>query len=239
MQDSETWMSSSARTADDGSYELVAVPELRVAFAIEGPSSDYVLQAMSYRQYFEGRPGGPRVYAHAFFVACDPKPGSADLHVDVTLRRGGTVKGQVIGPDGKPVSDTWMISRIMLGPLGLIRQRWRGDQHGTARNGQFEIHGLDPDAEVPVYFLEPKRKLGATAYFSGKPAAGGPLNTCALEPCVTARARLVGPDGKPVTGFSKPWLISMVITPGPFNTVKGTKRRGSCCSPMKAQCASD
>ena len=117
-----------------------------------------------------------------------------------------------------------MISRVMLGPLGRTQQDWRGDQHGNTRNGQFEIHGLDPDAEVPVYFLEPNRKLGATAYFSGKSASGGPV-TVRLEPCVTAKARLVDPDGKPVGGFSKPWLISMVVTPGPFASNK-TRKEG-------------
>ncbi len=220
IQDSETRMSNGTRTSEDGSYQLVAVPSAGY-LAIEGPSSDYVFQAMSFRQYFEGNPGGPRIYAHAF-VACDPKPGSADLRVDVTLRRGVTVKGQVIGPDGQSVPDTWMISRIMLGTLRFTRQGWRGGQHGTARNGQFAIHGLDPDVEVPVYFLEPKRKLGATAFFSGKPAAGGPFSVH-LESCATARARLVGPDGKPVAGFSKPWLIAMVVTPGPSNSPKARK----------------
>ena len=189
-------------------------------FAIEGPSSDYIFQAMSERQYFGGQPGGPRIYSHAF-VACEPKPGSADLRVDVMLRRGVTVKGQVIGSNGQPVPDTWMISRIMLGPLGGSA-RVGGGQHGIARNGQFEIHGLDPDAGVPVYFLEPKRRLVATALFTGKAASGGPV-TVRLEPCVMATARLVDTVGKPVTGFSKPWLISMVVTPGPFNSVTARK----------------
>ena len=128
----------------------------------------------------------------------------------------------MIGPDGQPVPDTWMISRVMLSPPGGMRQTWRGDQHGNARNGRFELHGLDPDAEVPVYFLEPNRKLGATAYFSGKSASGGPV-TVRLQPCGTAQARLVDPDGKPVGGFSKPWLISMVVTPGPFAGNKARK----------------
>jgi hypothetical protein len=189
--------------------------------AIQGPSTDYVFQAMSYRLFFEGQPGGPRIYSHAF-IASDPKEGSADHQVNVVLRRGVTIKGQVIGPDGQPVQDTWLISRVMLGPLGGIRQGWRGNNHGHTRDGQFEIHGLDPDAEVSVYFLEPKRKLGATAYFSGKSVSGGPV-IVRLQPCATAKARLVDPDGKPVVRFSAPWLISMVVTPGPFASKKARK----------------
>ena len=61
------------------------------------------------------------------------------------------------------------------------------------------MHGLDPETEVPVHFLQPERKLGATVRVSGKMAAQGPV-TVRLEPCGMAMARLVGPDGKPVTG---------------------------------------
>ena len=30
------------------------------------------------------------------------------------------------------------------------------------RDGRFELHGLDPDAEVPAYFLDTEHKLGGT-----------------------------------------------------------------------------
>ena len=69
----------------------------------------------------------------------------------------------------------------------------------VARRGHFEVHGLDLETEVPVHFLQPDRKLGATVRVSGKMAASGPV-TVRLEPCGLAMARLVGPDGQPVTG---------------------------------------
>ncbi len=99
---------------------------------------------------------------------------------------------------------------------------WRPDEHATVRDGRFELHGLDPNTEVPVYFLDPKRKLGVMAHFSGKSTSGGPV-TVRLEPCGAARARLVGPDGKPIGSFSGSWLISMVVTP---DTVPGPNNRG-------------
>ncbi len=99
---------------------------------------------------------------------------------------------------------------------------WRGDRHGNVRNGRFELHGLDPDAEVPVHFLDPQHKLGATARFSGKSAAGEPI-TVRLEPCGTATARLVNPDGKPLGGLTQPRLIWMVVTPGPLGGSKARK----------------
>ena len=35
------------------------------------------------------------------------------------------------------------------------------------------MHGLDPDVETPVHFLDPKRKLAATALLSRNSAPGG------------------------------------------------------------------
>ena len=82
------------------------------------------------------------------------------------------------------------------------------------KSGRFEVHGLDPDAKVPVYFLDPHHKLGATVSFSGKSAVGGPV-TVRLQPCGTAKARLVDASGKPIAGYRGSALISMVVTPGP------------------------
>jgi RNA polymerase sigma factor (sigma-70 family) len=216
----EEMSSTDARSAEDGTFQLRAVPSPGY-FAVQGPSTDYILQAMSYHQYFSGLPGGARIYAHAF-LACDPKPATSELEVNFTLRTGVTIHGAVIGPDAQAVPETWLISRVVLGPLGGVREGWRANQHGLARNGRFEIHGLDPEIEVPVYFLEPNRKLGATAYFSGKSPRGGPV-TVRLLPCGTAKARLVDLSGKPIAGFSAPWMTSMVVTPGPYPTNKARK----------------
>ena len=84
------------------------------------------------------------------------------------------------------------------------------------RDGHFAVHGLAADAEVPVYFLDAKHKLGATALLSGKSAADGPV-TVRLQPCGTARARLVDPAGKPVARSRDTYgshMTMMVVTPG-------------------------
>ena len=82
-------------------------------------------------------------------------------------------------------------------PESEAARNWTGRYHGKLSNGRFAIRGLAPDAEVPVYFLEPERKLGAVVNLSVKSVAGGPI-TVRLEPCGSARAWLVDPDGKPV-----------------------------------------
>ena len=128
------------------------------------------------------------------------------------LRPAMTVTGRVVGPDGQPIQDAWMISRACLFPSTSAWLSWRAHHHGSVKSGRFELHGLDPDVEVPVYFLDPHHKLGATASFSGKSAAGGPV-TVRLQPCGTAKARLVDTSGKPIAGYRGSYLISMVVTP--------------------------
>ncbi len=215
----ESWTSpGGAETTDDGAFKF-AVPPQPGHLVVRATSEDYLLEEIGYRLLFEGKPGGERYYAHAF-VACDPKVG-AELKLNVSLRRGVTMKGRVIVPEGQPVEDIWMFSRRIFGPSSGVLHWWSG-QHAIARNGRFELHGFDPDSDVPVHFLDPKHKLGATIHLSGKSASSG-LVTVQLEPCGTAKARLVDPDGRPMAGpmvgpmarISHLWLVSMVVQPGP------------------------
>jgi protocatechuate 3,4-dioxygenase beta subunit len=223
-------------TAADGSFQVGVAPSPGCLF-VKGPSDDYMLQTIGSRLLQDGQPGGGRTYAHAFSLL-DLKPGMSSQEVHLVLRRGVTVHGQVLGPDGQPVRDAWMISRIILNPRRVAEGSWDG-YHLTARDSRFEIHGLDPDVETPVYFLEPKRKLGATVQlsgksialmtiasqsgrvtvgatvsFSGKSLVRGPINV-RLEPCGAARARVVDAGGKPVAGRLPDADIRMVDIPGP------------------------
>ena len=154
-----------------------------------------------------------RLYAHAF-IACGPRPGTDGMEVNVALRRGATVKLRLIGPDGQPVRDVWVFSRAVLGPIHVESTDLAATFHDVARNGHFEVHGLDADTGVPVCFIQPERKLGAAVPVSGRSGSGGPV-TVRLEPCGMAMARLVGPDGKPVTGRLRYGIVTMVVTPGP------------------------
>jgi hypothetical protein len=200
-----------SRTRADGTF-AIGVGAHPGHLAIHAPDEDYQLQAVSNSQFYEGEGGGLHVYAHAF-VACDPRPG--DVEANVALRRGAAVTLRLIGPDGGPVRDVWVYSRAVLAPMsGGIVRTWLGGFHDVARNGHFQVHGLAPDAEVLVCFLQPERKLGATVRLSGRSAASGPI-AVRLEPCGQAMARLVGPDGQPVTGQPRGLSLTMAVTPGP------------------------
>ena len=124
------------------------------------------------------------------------------------------MEGRLLRPDGEPVRDAWIFSPLILDPATGAHAGWAGRYHGKLRNGHFEVRGLAPDAEVPVYFLEPERKLGAVVTLSVKSPAAGPI-TVRLEPCGSARARIVNPDGSPVAKPVRDLTITMVITPGP------------------------
>ena len=203
---------SRALTRADGSFEFAAVPSAG-HLVVHAPSDDYVLRVIGQDELIDGTSGGARAYAHSF-VSCEPKPGIAPVEIRVTMRRGVTFTGRVIGPDNRPVPDVWIIARTVIqsGPFGW--RTWWGDFHGKAIDGRFVLHGLDPEVELPVYFLEPNRKLGAKAIVSGKLASAGAL-AVRLEPCGTARARLVDRQSRPVAGYADEDMIAMILTPGP------------------------
>src|SRR5207302_1350316 len=97
-------------------------------------------------------PGGTRYYAHAF-VPVDLAPGAAPREIAAMLKRGVTVKGRVTDPDGKPVAEAIVLSRLQIMP---ISPSWRGLSPVRVRDGRFELHGLDPAKSYAVYFLDAK-----------------------------------------------------------------------------------
>ncbi len=155
---------------------------------------------------------------HAFH-ALALKPGSASQDVAITIRPGAAVKCRVVGPDGQPVRNALAFSRVILQPTWISWLFWTAFYRGDpVRDGSFAVHGLPDDAEVPVYFLDAKHNLGGIAMLSGRSAADGAV-TVRLQPCGAARARLVDPAGKPVSGSRDDYgshMTVMVVTPGPI-----------------------
>jgi Carboxypeptidase regulatory-like domain len=162
-----------AETAADGSFQIgvVASPGHLV---VRAPSDGYVLREIGEKTLQQSARGDFRNYAHSF-QSLDLKPGIGSQEVKVVLRRGATVTGEVVGPEGQPVREAWIFTRGILAPTSDATRRWNGKVHGTTHNGRFELFGLDSDTEVQVCFLEPRRKLGVAIKLSGKSAANGPV----------------------------------------------------------------
>ena len=190
-------------TNEAGRFTIVVLPGPG-RLLVHGPGEQFVLQETSGQELYKGRPGGRRNYAHAI-EKIDPALGAAPPEIVVRLKRGATVSGEVVNQQGKPIDQAEMFSRLHIDPASLY---WRG--FGVdATGGRFEVSGLAPGREYPVYFLDSKRRLGATVMIK----AGMPPPRVVLEPCGAAKMRFVDDKGKPVAKHD-PWMIQLLVTPG-------------------------
>ena len=85
---------------------------------------------------------------------------------------------------------------------------WASGEVPPATGGNFELSGLDPQADYPVYFLDPQRRLGARQTLR----ADSKEITVVLKPCGEASVRFVDAQGQPQAGVD-PFLF-FVMTPG-------------------------
>jgi RNA polymerase sigma factor (sigma-70 family) len=189
-------------TAEDGSFRMAVLPG-EAHLLIQGPTPDFIHQEIGSEMISWGRPGGIRLYPDAI-VKLDVPAKEEPKEVAVTLRRGATVRCRLLGPDGKPVAKAVVLHRLHVG----IDLSWHFP--AEARDGVFEIHGLDPEKSVPVHFLDAENQCGATVPLSGKHA--GETVTVQLAPCGKATARYVDGKGQPLADYRV--SPDMVITPG-------------------------
>jgi RNA polymerase sigma factor (sigma-70 family) len=199
------WQAAVA-SMDDGSYQI-AVPPGKGYLLIYGPTPDFVLKEIGWRQLYQDQPGGERYYAHAI-VPYEVKAGDQPHEISASLRPGVIIKGRVEGPDGQTVTSASVITTLRIVPTS---PRWRGDTQIPVRDGRFELHGLAPDASTRIFVYDADRQWGATVEVSGK-LAGQEL-TIRLQPCGLARARVVDRDGKPVMNYRV--HFQFLATPGP------------------------
>jgi RNA polymerase sigma factor (sigma-70 family) len=202
---------TTAASRDDGTFQ-VAVPPGKGHLLVFGPTGDYVLGEVGFNTLYGDRPGGRRYRAHAV-IPYEVKAGDPPHEVAAALRPGLTLKGRVEGPDGQTVTDAFILTTLHIEPFSPF---WRGDFHVPVRDGRFELHGLDPKGATRVSVLDPDHGWGATVEVSG--AQAGEDLTFRLQPCGEARARFVGPDGKPIAGHRP--MFEILATPGPSPTMQ-------------------
>jgi RNA polymerase sigma factor (sigma-70 family) len=119
-------------------------------------------------------------------VLLEPGEKEEGLVKDVVLEPPQTVKGQVVGPDGEP------LTRVTA--FGLVRY---GEE--TLKGAEFTVRGLNPRANRPVVFYHKEKNLSCLVK-EWSDAASGPL-TVKLQPCGSLAGRIVDQEGQPVAGL--------------------------------------
>jgi hypothetical protein len=219
-------------TAADGSYTL-AVPPGRARLLVTAPTPDYIAEPVGSAELLIGKPGGDPVYYHAA-APLDLKKDEKSKEVSFALRRGVTLKGTVVDPDGKPVKDAVLL-------VGGLRPAWEKSLTPIEiHNGHWEVRGCDPERRYQLLFLAcpetpkpgqtfegvgspgrpllpmllgPKNKLGAAVEASAKNAGAEPREV-RLKPTGSARLHVLDANGKPAPPHVQPSL-ELVVSPGP------------------------
>ena len=201
------------KLTDDHGRFAITVPPGPGTLLFHAPiSTNYILQERGQRQLDSNNPGGIRYYAHAFQKINPVIPGRAvgGLELDLSalmikLQPGGIVVAKLVDEKGQSIETAIYTSRLKIAPASPF---WRGFTD-AATGGRATLSGIEPGKKYPVYFLEPKLKLGATAMIS----LDDPQPTITLKPCATANVRFLLSDAKPVKPNTM-YLFDMVVTPG-------------------------
>lgn len=186
----------------DGRFEITVLPGPGRLLA-HGPQGEFVLREIASRQLSSGQPGGRRNYCHAI-VPVDPQANAEPIDVTVELQRGATITGRLTDEKGEPVKEALLFTRLNIHATSLY---WRGFPI-EAFGGRFELSGLAQGQEYPVFFLDPKHRLGASAVLK----TGGEMPTVVLTPCGQATAKFTDSKGQPISDSRI--TLRMVVTPG-------------------------
>jgi RNA polymerase sigma factor (sigma-70 family) len=197
---------SAVVSREDGSY-AIPVPPGTGHLIVTGASPEYILSEFG-SQILDGRPGGLRKYAQAV-VPITARKESQPVDIGISLRKGATVRGRVLNPEGSPVADGAVITRFN---VSAQAHRW-GGRLIPVRDGRFVISGLEPDRAYRMLVHDAKHRYGTTIELSANANTNEPV-TIRLAPSGSARVRLVNSAGKPITKYRV--AIQIVMTPGRF-----------------------
>jgi RNA polymerase sigma factor (sigma-70 family) len=178
------WQARDTRTAADGSFTLT-VPPGPGTLLVKAAEPDYVHVEIGSGRLSGVGPGGTPYFPDAV-RALALQPESPVQQPVLELHRGVTVRGRVLGSDGKPVD-----SAILLSPTYVPDGFEAKGQALPVRDGRFELPGCAPGAKVTVFVYDQQKKEGAVAELT----IGAAEPEVRLAPCVCARARAGGRPG--------------------------------------------
>jgi RNA polymerase sigma factor (sigma-70 family) len=199
-----------ARSNVDGSFRLAVFPGPG-HLLVKGPTPDYIQVETSIGELEGGKPSNSRYHPDGL-VLVNHKPGSEPAEMTVKLRRGVTIRGQVLQPNGQAATELKVICPSYV-PKTL---RYKAD-FLPIQDGRFELPGCDPEKTYTAFFVDEKNQLGAAVELPGKETKEGVTVRLAL--CGTARVRFVDEQKKPFAKHQlygarpQPFLV-LVLTPG-------------------------
>jgi RNA polymerase sigma factor (sigma-70 family) len=200
MRQGIRWHARDTRAGPDGAFALT-VPPGDGTLLVGAAEPDYLHVETSSTWLAQGTPGGWPVFADAL-VPLSLNVSDSPHEVAAKLRRGVTVRGRVVGHDGRPVSGVLFTPSYL--PEGMHPQGFPL----PVRDGRFELPGCDPGKPVTVWVYDPRMREGAVASFTA--GAGEP--EVRLAPCVSVRVRAVDKAGKPLAVTQ--WVSEMLFRPG-------------------------
>jgi RNA polymerase sigma factor (sigma-70 family) len=208
----------------DGHFQMI-VPPGPGYLATIAPRPEYVHHSVTEGEVRRGKPGGPAYHYNAV-LPLDLRVGKRPEQITVSLRRAVTLRGRVVGPDGKAVPQG-----VIFVPRELIPPVPYDDHYASLPSGSrfaclpvpdgaFEMPQCDPDRTYQVFFLDMPAagwpqftgvgvnpyavvnqllgpgRLGVSVELSAKQAAGKPVEV-KLAPCCSAQLRCMDATGKP------------------------------------------
>jgi hypothetical protein len=146
------------------------------------------------------------------FARLNLKPAAEAPEVKLTFRRGVTLRGRVLDPDGKPVKEASLVCPFHphLGWAEAVARDY-SPQPVRVKDGKFELPGCAPGEEFPAYLLEAEGRLGAMVRLTAK--AEGEEVTVRLSPCGSVRARFVDGKGNPQRGHGLSVALLLDVRP--------------------------
>jgi RNA polymerase sigma factor (sigma-70 family) len=193
------------KTGADGAFSMVVLPGPG-HLLINAPTPDYVHAQILARDLYGTDIRPNRRYYPDGLVALDLKPKTDTHRVEVTLKRATTLRGRVLGPDGKAVPSGYLLCRCYVASGFDLN----GPSAVRVKDGRFELPGWDPDHPAPLYFLSPELGLGGVLKLKGGQETGEV--TVRLQKVGGAKVRVKDRRGKPLA--DAPITITMPLSPG-------------------------
>jgi RNA polymerase sigma factor (sigma-70 family) len=230
------WASDELYMPDkDHCYNFVAYPGPGIIYAWVGwgpylPASFNLLPADEKKGYTLRKGKDPLAIGWLTIMQgyriIDPEPTDQVLQVEIELDPGRTIKGSLVGPDGKPVTGAvaygLRYNPIYQASVGGYSLRL-GDQ--TLKTVRFTAISLHPRAPRTVTFVHKAKKLIGHVVLRGNEKE--PV-TVKLQPWGVLTGRLVDGAGKPLPGIRVKWSYPSFPEPGirPTESAVTTDKEG-------------